>query len=153
MAFPILETSEANKTLSPIDSLVAFSKIQGNTVDGSSSTAPVRYAVRQVLDQEYRKSTARKQPDVTSTSKVNTKAPKVPDDGAADKAMKEAAIPRDFFGRVVDEPAPQPQESNSVDAWADESTKAGRKVWVTFHEGFSNAVRKPVSMGELMAGL
>jgi chromosome transmission fidelity protein 18 len=27
------------------------------------------------------------------------------------------------------------------------------RVWVTFHEGYSNAVRKPVSLGELVGGL
>lgn len=26
------------------------------------------------------------------------------------------------------------------------------KIWVTFHEGFSNAVRKPIGMRELMDG-
>ena len=27
-----------------------------------------------------------------------------------------------------------------------------RKVWVSFHEGFSNAVRKPITLEELMRG-
>jgi len=27
------------------------------------------------------------------------------------------------------------------------------KVWVTFHEGYSNAVRKPITIEELMRGL
>ena len=27
------------------------------------------------------------------------------------------------------------------------------RVWVSFHEGFSNAVRKPITMEELMRGL
>ncbi|KAJ5794575.1 ATPase AAA-type core [Penicillium paradoxum] len=137
----------------PIDSLVVFSKIKGSTVEASGSTAPVRYAVRQVLDQEYRKATARKVPDATSASKLGAKTSKGADGDAAEKAMKEAAIKRDFFGRLVDEPAPQSRELDITDSWAEESSKAGRKVWVTFHEGFSNAVRKPISLGELMAGL
>jgi hypothetical protein len=33
------------------------------TIEASGGTAPVRYAVRQVLDQEYRKATMRKQTD------------------------------------------------------------------------------------------
>ena len=27
------------------------------------------------------------------------------------------------------------------------------RVWVSFHEGFSNAVRKPISLEELMRGM
>ena len=27
------------------------------------------------------------------------------------------------------------------------------RVWVSFHEGFSNAVRKPITLAELMKGL
>jgi chromosome transmission fidelity protein 18 len=106
-----------------------------------------------VLDQEYRKATTRKQSDAMSASKLGAKGPRKSDDGVAAKALRDAAVKRDFFGRVVDEPTPQPKDPDSAEAWADESSKAGRKVWVTFHEGFSNAVRKPISMGELMAGL
>lgn len=137
----------------PIDSLVVFSKIKGSTIEASGGTAPVRYAVRQVLDQEYRKATTRKQSDAMSASRLGAKGPRDSDETAAAKAIREGAVKRDFFGRLVEQPAPQPNDINSVDGWVDESSKAGRKVWVTFHEGFSNAVRKPISMGELMAGL
>lgn len=137
----------------PIDSLVVFSKVKGSTIETSGSTAPVRYAVRQVLDQEYRKATTRKQSEAMSASKLSAKRPSKSDDAAAAQAIKEAAIKRDFFGRVVDEPAPEPKDMTTAESWAEEASKAGRAVWVTFHEGFSNAVRKPVSMGELMAGL
>jgi chromosome transmission fidelity protein 18 len=121
-----------------------------------ASTAPVRYAVRQVLDQEYRKETMRKQSDHLSMNKagaVSGGMKQVPETSdAAQKAMKEAAVKRDFFGRVIQEPASETGDSN-VNSAVDESSKAGRKVWVTFHEGFSNAVRKPISLGELLAGL
>ncbi|KAJ5775756.1 uncharacterized protein N7511_000767 [Penicillium nucicola] len=133
----------------PIDSLVYFSKTKGSTIDSSGSTAPVRYALRQVLDQEYRKATARKQPDA---SKLGTTGPRKSDDVAA-KAIRDAAVQRDFFGRVVATPVSLAADCEGANSAADESSKAGRKVWVTFHEGFSNAVRKPISMGELMAGL
>lgn len=132
---------------------MVFSKIKGSTIEASGGTAPVRYAVRQVLDQEYRKATMRKQTDAIGASRVGIKSDKNSDDTTAAKAIKEAAVKRDFFGRLIEQPAPQPKDLNSADGWADESSKAGRKVWVTFHEGFSNAVRKPISMGELMAGL
>jgi chromosome transmission fidelity protein 18 len=102
------------------------------------------------LDQEYRKATTRKKPDA---SKLDVKGPRKSDDSAAAKAIRDAAVKRDFFGRVVEAPVSLATDSEGVDSWADESSKAGRKVWVTFHEGFSNAVRKPISMGELLTGL
>lgn len=119
----------------------------------SGSTAPVRYAVRQVLDQEHRKAATRSKTDSTGASRVAKRDRGKSDDGSAAQALREAAVKRDFFGRVIEQPAPQPRDPDDPDTWADESSKAGRKVWVTFHEGFSNAVRKPISMGELMAGL
>ncbi|CAG8120093.1 unnamed protein product [Penicillium salamii] len=136
----------------PIDSLIVFSKTKGSMTE-SGSTAPVRYAVRQVLDQEHRKAATRSKTDSTGASRVATRDRGKSDDGSAAQALREAAVKRDFFGRVIEQPAPQPRDPDDPDTWADESSKAGRKVWVTFHEGFSNAVRKPISMGELMAGL
>ncbi|CAI7659461.1 unnamed protein product [Penicillium bialowiezense] len=136
----------------PIDSLVVFSKAKGSSAE-SGSTAPVRYAVRQVLDQEHRKATTRSKSDSANVSKTGPTARGKPDDGAAARALREAAVKRDFFGRVVEQPAPQPKEPGSAESWEDEASKAGRKVWVTFHEGFSNAVRKPISIGELLTGL
>ena len=119
----------------------------------SSGNAPVRYAVRQVLDQEYRKASIRKQADTANASLVGVKAGlgKSADEGNVAQKLKEALVKRDFFGRVIEEPVPAPKDSE--DQQADEGSKAGRKVWVTYHEGFSNAVRKPISMGELLAGL
>lgn len=76
------------------------------------------------------------------------------EDGTSKDPLKDIGVKRDFFGRIIQEPqqdsaagdgAPQPAQS--------ESSKAGRKVWVTYHDGYSNAVRKPISMGELLAGL
>ncbi|CAG8011839.1 unnamed protein product [Penicillium salamii] len=136
----------------PIDSLIVFSKTKGSMTE-SGSTAPVRYAVRQVLDQEHRKAATRSKTDSTGASRVAKRDRGKSDDGSAAQALREAAVKRDFFGRVIEQPAPQPRDPDDPDTWADESSKAGRKVWVTFHEGFSNAVRKPISMGELMAGL
>lgn len=60
---------------------------------------------------------------------------------------------RDFFGRVIKEPTPPPSDESPEMAKQNETLKAGRRVWVTYHDGFSNAVRKPISMGELLAEL
>ena len=121
-----------------------------------TSAAPVRYAVRQVLDQEYRKETTRKQSEHLSMNKADVVSGGMKratgSSDAAQKAMKEAAVKRDFFGRVIQEPVQETKDSKAKSA-VDESSKAGRKVWITFHEGFSNAVRKPISLGELLAGL
>ncbi|THC88313.1 hypothetical protein EYZ11_012237 [Aspergillus tanneri] len=142
----------------PIDTLVSFSKTKGH-LSGSGSSGPVRYAVRQVLDQEYRKETVRKQSEALSSSKLGKKARKSadgqePEDEASKKnAHKDAVgVKRDFFGRIIHEPAP-PVESLLERTLQNEASKAGRKAWVTYHDGFSNAVRKPISLSELMAGL
>jgi chromosome transmission fidelity protein 18 len=141
----------------PLDSLVTFHKTKGTSADTGGS-APVRYAVRQVLDQEYRKETMRKQSEALSSSKAgktwNGKSGKNDDDQSAKKnAIRNVpGIKRDFFGRILKEPLPLPQSSDDSPV-QNEASKAGRKVWITYHDGFSNAVRKPISMNELMAGL
>lgn len=117
-------------------------------------SAPVRYAVRSVLDQEYRKETTRKQSGALASTggrsalEISVSEPSE----AARKAMKQGIVKRDFFGRVIKEPTPEAKDSEQSNH-TDEASKAGRKVWITYHEGFSNAVRKPISMGELLMGL
>lgn len=130
---------------------MAFSKTKG--------TEPVRYAVRKALDQEYRKETARKQTEsLGSYTHQKKTAGKPADQKKHDEAAKQAAgvAKRDFFGRAIREPTPPASDAaNDPESQRirDEASKAGRRVWVTFHDGFSNAVRKPISMGELLAGL
>lgn len=124
----------------------------------SSGNAPVRFAVRQVLDQEYRKEILRKQSDaknaVNGRSLQGQSATEPQQQGGRGGARKVSgnAVKRDFFGREIQEPVREITDMDR-DNPSDESSKAGRKVWVTYHEGFSNAVRKPISLGELLAGL
>ncbi|KAH6855838.1 hypothetical protein B0I37DRAFT_442616 [Chaetomium sp. MPI-CAGE-AT-0009] len=80
---------------------------------------------------------------------------------------KHTSVKRDFFGRVIAE-RPAPPLSSGAEADGD---GAGRKrkgaageaggtggagtagmVWVTYHEGMNNAVRKPVSLEEFLRG-
>lgn len=122
-----------------------------NTV--SSGTVPVRYAVRSVLDQEYRKETMRKASEARGAVISKTDLVKSASQGPSLKAIKNGLVKKDFFGRVIEEPVREAGHTDSTQQAEDETSKAGRKVWVTFHEGFSNAVRKPISMGELLAGL
>ena len=65
---------------------------------------------------------------------------------------------KDFFGRVVREIMPLQEIDGNVDGDGKGKSKKekGRddnKVWVSFHEGFSNAVRKPITIEELLRGL
>ncbi|KAJ5134275.1 Chromosome transmission fidelity protein 18 [Penicillium atrosanguineum] len=133
----------------PIDSLVAFSKL--STSGSSSANVPVRYAVRSVLDQEFRKEGTRKQFDARDAVTAKAFLGKSPKSDAA-RAIKDGLAKRDFFGRVIEEPVREAGDTDGPNP-SDETSKAGRKVWVTYHEGFSNAVRKPISMGELLTGL
>lgn len=83
--------------------------------------------------------------------------------GRQDKAAgPPAALPvlgakRDFFGRVIAD-APRPLGEGAQGDAGDKGRKADeaagrKKVWVTFHEGLNNAVRKPISLEEFLTGL
>lgn len=125
--------------------------------------APVRYAVRQVLDQEYQKNiivrenAARQARYKAGNPNDNTEAvlqdKKNPVYHIEDELTK---VKKDFFGRVVREPRPLQEIDGNATADAKQGKK-GRteesKVWVSYHEGFSNAVRKPITIEELLRDL
>lgn len=133
-------------------------------MEKSASTAgPVRYAVRQVLDQELRKeklvqsSLARharsvapaiRKHDVDEEDKENQS----PLDKAKEALSKESGAKRDFFGRIINESRPMSAGKGTKVQPAIGKTKDEGRMWVSFHEGFSNAVRKPVTLKELMDG-
>lgn len=96
----------------------------------------------------------RKQSEALNSSKLGKKAAGKSQDETSKKKVPKDGVgaKRDFFGRIIKEPTP-PVQTSQEGTVQDETTKAGRKAWVTYHDGFSNAVRKPISMGELMAGL
>ncbi|CAJ2502060.1 Uu.00g049130.m01.CDS01 [Anthostomella pinea] len=129
--------------------------------------APTRYAVRQVLDQELQKNKILRD---TSARQARFKAgnPHSTDDYIFSdkenaKATKETALPaipvkKDFFGRVIKVDVRPLQETDGNSAGkrraADEPLGKGEtKVWVTYHEGMNNAVRKPITLHELLKGL
>ncbi len=69
-----------------------------------------------------------------------------------------STVKKDFFGRVLNDNLVQPlRESDGNTRGKKKGGKAkgkdDNKVWVSFHEGFSNAVRKPVTVEELLRGL
>ncbi|OXV06398.1 hypothetical protein Egran_05833 [Elaphomyces granulatus] len=133
----------------PLDELIAFSRMK---------CSPIDHSVRQILDQEYRKESVQKQSE-SSQFKFMKPGSQSGEKTANDENIVgkkytpgNSGIKRDFFGRIINqatEPARKAGETQRKPA----SRKSERSVWVTFHEGFSNAVRKPISMSELLADL
>lgn len=81
--------------------------------------------------------------------------------------MPVVAVKLDFFGRPIVTPdvplslslsgsgsgsGVQAGSGSGSGGGGTEETGASGNVWVTFHEGFSNAVRKPITLDELMRG-
>ncbi len=74
---------------------------------------------------------------------------------------KPAAVKKDFFGRVIPT-RPLATAMTGVDGNVaagagkgrrrEEEGGKGAKVWVTYHEGLNNAVRKPISLEEFLRG-
>lgn len=67
---------------------------------------------------------------------------------AAESILKDAGK-RDFFGRIINDARPTSAGKNPASVQATRKEDDGR-VWVSFHEGFSNAVRKPITLKELI---
>ncbi|OAA44431.1 ATPase, AAA-type, core [Metarhizium rileyi] len=124
---------------------------------GVSLVPPTRYAVRQVLDQELRRTIALRH-STARQARFQAGGPssqvqvQVPHD---DKENRPAArdrpgvlVKRDFFGRIVEA---KPLSELDGNDGARDSTE--RKVWVTYHEGLNNAVRKPISLREFLRGM
>ncbi len=70
--------------------------------------------------------------------------------GVSHQQAAAALVKRDFFGRVVEVKPLAELDGNSAERRA---RREERKVWVTFHEGLNNAVRKPISLQEFMRAL
>ncbi len=122
--------------------------------------APVRYAVRQVLDQEHRKDTL-----LRLSNARQARSTKLDIDGNEENVEEEhvdfaqkhkrgasnmGGGKRDFFGRVLRDA--RPVSARGV-AGAEEMTASKDdepKAWVSFREGYSNAVRRPVTLKELL---
>jgi chromosome transmission fidelity protein 18 len=136
----------------PLDTLTAFHMDKGST-----SVAPVRYAVRQVLDQELRKEKvlqANMLRQARSTALVldedEDKENEAPTLSKVEQIkIQPVKVKRDFFGRVITDERPNSSGKGAQRAGSAVEAEGGR-VWVSFNEGFSNAVRKPITLKELM---
>ena len=134
----------------PLDSLASFETLGGKKDD------KVRYAVRSVLETEWKKESVRMDAETRKRRGGHVDGEDEPEEAKeefnGEKAAEEnkKAVKRDFFGRIIkDVPVAQgarPQKQ------VVKNNDEGR-IWVSFHEGFSNAVRKPITIDEFMRGL
>ena len=74
--------------------------------------------------------------------------------GGRRPSSRASGVKRDFFGRVIKNEEGR-NTSPSGEGTGGLSKKAGNKgrTWVVYHEGHSNAVRKQISLKDLMSGL
>ncbi|EHK43527.1 hypothetical protein TRIATDRAFT_34454 [Trichoderma atroviride IMI 206040] len=138
-----------------IDALSTF-----ETASLLTSQPPTRFAVRQVLDQELHRTLAIRE---TVARQARFRAGRVV--GESDQHQPQSltqpskddmaivedglVVKKDFFGRII-----QAQPLAEVTGGAREKKAATQeKVWVTFHEGLNNAVRKPMMLREFLNGL
>lgn len=143
----------------PLDSLARFGSTK--TTGSGGPPAPVRYAVRQVLDQEHRREIQRIRSETRfarATGQNRLDAPHTGDDNDKENAtgisvkkhVSAIAGKRDFFGRIINEARPGSAGQGTGSAASKAVKKAEERVWVSFHEGFSNAVRKPITLREFL---
>lgn len=149
----------------PIDILAAFETASQAGV----TAAPARYAIRQALEQEHQKYLIRQRADARQARYEAGGDPggeaDIGDEGKErtgteedNKKSKAAAVKRDFFGRIVNGTRPASDGRSGLHEGAElpkarVDEKTDRNVWVSFHEGFSSAVRKPITLEELLRGL
>jgi chromosome transmission fidelity protein 18 len=142
-----------------IDELSVFETLDLKAA-GMEKVDRTRFAVRQVLAQEHILYTKK----TTETARVNRGGIISLTDAVAGASIPSLLredskkLKRDFFGRVVEEVEEQKEGEDEEMALKRKRTKMDEggdreRVWVTFHEGYSNAVRKPVSLRELVGGM
>lgn len=72
--------------------------------------------------------------------------------GAKQKRV-ETGVKRDFFGRVIVNDAKAASSKSNLKSASKSTQGDDKRVWVSFHEGYSNAVRKPITLKGLMDSL
>ncbi|KAF6841873.1 sister chromatid cohesion factor [Colletotrichum musicola] len=144
-----------------LDALAIF-ETAGNLL--LPSTAPTRYAVRQVLDQELQKTvllreSAARQARFKAGNPMGLEEAPVHVDKEnlvkeQEQDLEASAVKRDFFGRIIpSRPLGEVDPNGTSKRRRHEQEDKGEiKVWVTYHEGLNNAVRKPVTLVEFMKG-
>ncbi|TDZ32355.1 Chromosome transmission fidelity protein 18 [Colletotrichum spinosum] len=144
-----------------LDALAIY-ETAGNLLLGSS--APTRYAVRQALDQELQKTIAlRENAARQARFKMGNllghdEAPaQVDKENIIKEQVKtlDTSVKKDFFGRIIPtRPLGEVDPNGTTKRRRQQhQEKEDIKVWVTFHEGLNNAVRKPITLAEFMRDL
>jgi chromosome transmission fidelity protein 18 len=167
LSSPILMECLTNLGIRDLDVLATY-ETAGALALGMQ--APTRYAVRQVLDQELQKTmalreAAARQARFKSGNAAGVNVDYIFDDkenvtmktGTKNKEFFATGtggsdVKKDFFGRVIVE-KPRPLGEGDGNAGERATAKPAINVWVTFHEGQNNAVRKPISLQEFLRGL
>ncbi|KAF2219588.1 P-loop containing nucleoside triphosphate hydrolase protein, partial [Elsinoe ampelina] len=121
----------------------------GNDVAGISA-AGGRYGVRQVLVQECGNEERKLEGEKRGRRGKKDDGEEVEDEKTEEVVKKGKGLKRDFFGRVVVE---EPRGNGEPIRERKKEGKGEGRIWVSFHEGYSNAVRKPITLKELMRGL
>jgi chromosome transmission fidelity protein 18 len=136
----------------PLDVLGSFE------TTGKSGDKGVRYAVRQVLEMEWRKRELKKGEETRIKKMTGVDLHDGINGNGKDAELRRLAglVKRDFFGRVIIEQLP----SNGTEVISGSETNekgdardGESRAWVSFNEGFSNAVRKPITLKELMESM
>jgi len=155
-----LESCSWTDNCRPLDTLAVYET-------AAIAVPPVRYGVRQVLDQEYQKNMV-----VLANSARQARFRNGNPEAEVDASLlqptlnslelldeKTVEVKKDFFGRVVREIRPLAEttgnalEGKEVPKAGGKKAREELKIWVTYHEGYSNAVRKPITVQELLKGL
>lgn len=174
-----------------LDAMVVFETGNIKSIAGAAAGEKVRYAVRQVLEQEHAKELMRKEQEsanarMTKAIGATTAAGETHGRCAADEEERDlkkviekasvgvqksssttTAVKRDFFGRPIVVAVPDVDDSRDGADGAEFSGlgqkrrkkeaagygEAEGRIWISYHEGFSNAVKKPITMKELMDGM
>lgn len=138
----LCETSSL-MTARPLDTLSTF---ETAAASGQSTGSPARYAIRQALDQEYQKYLFRRSAearqarykaggslDVDENVNGNSKGSSTTTTDGKDGPN---IAKRDFFGRIIQDTRASSKEVSGHETKVT-TQPTERKVWVSFHEGFS----------------
>ena len=143
------------------DTLTTF-----DTAAASTSTSAARYAVRQVLDQEYQQYIIRQRAEARQARfsagglQDAVLLPKTANDTEQRQDLQSkvdvpAKVKRDFFGRIISNTGgiESVGANRGVRATPGSTDAKKGRIWVSYNEGYSNAVKKKITLAELMRGM
>lgn len=161
----------------PLDEMGIYETRVSTSDDVVTTATKVRYAVRQVLEQEYKREVKAREQDAR-VRRGKGQGTALGFEDVDDAVLETSTIcrskegnvtmnsieqhqkrpKRDFFGRLL---APLTAEQvakadidRSNNKWnADSRNDDKDRVYIVYHEGYSNAVKKPITLKELMDGL